>query len=146
MAVVHLNLSRRALLGAAFAAPVLSLVEKPVLAALPPASPTAAGQGAAPPAAKLSRAVTLWDRAFARFQKADGELTALSGGPDDNVYDRAGTRHDRALVRLLRTPAPHAAALADKIDLLIAHQAWELRAGETCLAALSADARLLAGS
>jgi hypothetical protein len=146
MAVVQLNLSRRALLGAAFAAPVLSIAEGPVLAALPPAAAGEVGQGIAPPAAEPSRAVTLWDRAFARFQKADAELTALTGGPDDNLYDRAGTRHDRALVRLLRTPAPHAAALADKIDLLIAHQAWELRAGEACLAALSADARRLAAA
>ncbi|HEY7811437.1 MAG TPA: hypothetical protein VIA98_13800 [Allosphingosinicella sp.] len=76
--------------------------------------------------------------------KADAELTALTRGPDDNVYARAGTRHDRALIHLLRTPASHAAALAAKIDLLIAHQAWELRPAEACLAALSADARRFA--
>jgi hypothetical protein len=58
--------------------------------------------------------------------------------------DRLGARHDRALVRLLTTPAPDAAALADKLDLLIAHQASELRAGDACLAALEADARGLA--
>ncbi len=91
-----------------------------------------------------SRMVTLWDRANARFQAADTALAALAGTADEDLYDRAGTRHDRALVRLLRTPAPHAAALADKIDLLIAHQAWEFRAADACLAALSADARRLA--
>ena len=79
-----------------------------------------------------------------RFQKADTALAALAGTPDEDLYDRAGTRHDRALVRLLRTPAPHAAALADKIDLLIAHRAWEFRAADACLAALSSDARRLA--
>jgi hypothetical protein len=101
------------------------------------------GQGPASPPAQPSRAVTLWDRAKAQFGQADADLTALAGGPDDNLYNRAATRHDRALVRLLRTPAPDAAALADKIDLLIAHQAWEFRAADACLAALSADARRL---
>jgi hypothetical protein len=143
MAVAQLNLSRRALLGAAFAAPVLGALEGPVVTALPAASPDQEGQGPASPAAQPSRTVTLWDRAKARFQKADAELTALTGGPDDNLYNRAGTRHDRALVRLLRTPSPNVAALADKLDLLIAHQAWEFRAAEACLAALSADARRL---
>ncbi|HEX8585667.1 MAG TPA: hypothetical protein VF680_14815 [Allosphingosinicella sp.] len=146
MAVVQLNLSRRALLGAAFAAPVLRAVEGPVLAALPAALAGQEGQGPASPPALPSRAVALWDRAKARFGKADAELTALSGGPDDNLYNRAGTRHDRALVRLLRTRAPDAAALADKIDLLIAHQAWEFRAADACLAALCADARRLAAT
>jgi hypothetical protein len=144
MAVVQLNLSRRALLGAAFAAPVLSVVEGPVLTVLPAAPAAHEGEGATPPAAHPSTTVTLWDRALARFQKADAALAALAHIPDEDLYDRAGTRHDRALVRLLRTPAPHAAALADKIDLLIAHQAWEFRAADTCLAALAADARALA--
>jgi hypothetical protein len=143
MAVVQLNLSRRALLGAAFAAPVLRVVEGPVLTALPAALADGEGQGPASPPALPSRAVTLWDRAKARFGQADAELAALASGPDDNLYNRAATRHDRALVRLLRTPAPNAAALADKIDLLIAHQVWELRAGDACMAALSDDARRL---
>ncbi|HEY0150341.1 MAG TPA: hypothetical protein VGB70_15235 [Allosphingosinicella sp.] len=160
MAVVQLNLSRRALLGAAFAAPVLSVVEGPVLslsraasrgvvegsvlAAFPAASASGKGQGTALPAPQSSNAVTLWDRALSRFQVADAQLAALAGTQDEDRYDRAGTRHVSALVRLLRTPAPHAAALADKLDLLIAHQAWEYRAGDACLAALSADARRLA--
>ncbi len=91
-----------------------------------------------------SRTVTSWDRAKARFDAADAALVGLAGTPDEDLYDRAGTRHDRALVRLLRTPAPHAAALADKIDLHIAPPAWEYRAADACLAALSEDARRLA--
>ncbi len=144
MAVAQLNLSRRALLGAAFAAPVLGAVEGAVLSALPAAPAGGEGQGAPPQAADPSRTVTLWNRAKARFQAADTALAALAHTPDEDLYDRAGTRHDRALVRLLRTPAPHTAALADKIDLLIAHQAWEFRAADACLAALSGDARRLA--
>jgi hypothetical protein len=161
MAVAQLNLSRRALLGAAFAAPVLSAVADAV--------PGWAGQGHVlsrhpgldpgptwfPSNASASQEErwmpdqvrhdeVVWGRAFARFEKADTALAALAGTGDEARYDRAGTRHDRALVRLLRTPAPHAAALADKIDLLIAHQAWEFRAADACLAALSADARRIA--
>lgn len=151
MAVAQLNLSRRALLGAAFAAPVLSLsraesrgaVEGPVLSTLPGAPADQEGEGPAPPPANPTGTVTLWDRAKARFQAADAALAALARTPDEDLYDRAGTRHDRALVRLLRTPAPHAAALADKIDLLIAHRAWEFRAGDACLGALQRDARRL---
>jgi hypothetical protein len=91
-------------------------------------------------------ALAAWSRALGRFREADAALAALAHTPDQDRYDRAGSRHDRALVRLLRTPAPHAAALADKIDLLIAHQAWEYRAGEACLATLRADARRLAAA
>jgi hypothetical protein len=81
---------------------------------------------------------------LATYRRADSALSAVTGTADDALYNRLGARHDRALVRLLTTPAPHAAALADKLDLLIAHQAWELRDGDSCLAALSADARWLA--
>ena len=144
MAVAQLNLSRRALLGAVFAAPVLSTVGGPVLSTLPLAPAGHEGEGATPPPAGPSRTVTLWDRALTHFQKADAALAALAHTADEDRYDRAGARHDRALDRLLRTPAPHAAALADKIDLLIAHQAWEFRAGEACLAALQWDAKRLA--
>ena len=161
MAVVQLNLSRRALLGAAFAAPVLAVVgdavaqgvgQGPVLSRHPGLDPGSTFSLLPSPTVEQERwmpdqvrhDVDAWDRSKARFGQADAELTALAGGPDDNLYNRAATRHDRALVRLLRTPAPDAAALADKIDLLIAHQAWEFRAADTCLAALAADARCLA--
>jgi len=69
MAVAQLNLSRRALLGAAFAAPVLRAVEGPVLAALPAALADGEGQGPASPPAEPSKAVTLWGRAKARSGK-----------------------------------------------------------------------------
>ncbi|MEA2999697.1 MAG: hypothetical protein QOK17_1530 [Sphingomonadales bacterium] len=48
-------------------------------------------------------------------------------------------------VRLLRLPAPDLAALALKLDLAVADQAWELTGCETCLAGLQADARRLCG-
>jgi hypothetical protein len=85
-----------------------------------------------------------WSRAKARYQAAQAALAALAHTSDEARYDRAGARCDATLQRLLRTNAPHAAALADKIDLLIAHLAWELTAGDLCLAAIRADARRLA--
>ena len=50
------------------------------------------------------------------------------------------------LRRLLRTPAPDLAALALKLELAVADQAWELAGAETCLPTLAADARRLASS
>ncbi|HEY0314033.1 MAG TPA: hypothetical protein VGC56_16280 [Allosphingosinicella sp.] len=49
------------------------------------------------------------------------------------------------MVQLLRRPAPGLAALAVKIELVVAEQVWELRAGEACLAALVRDVRGFAG-
>jgi hypothetical protein len=153
MAVAQLNLSRRALLGAAFAAPVLSAVvgrggEGTILSRHPGLDPGSTFFSPPPQERWMPDPVRhdeeAWDRAKARFEKADAALAELAHTPDEDLYDRAGTRHDAALVRLLRTPAPNAAALADKIDLLIAHQAWEFRAAQACLAALGADARRLA--
>jgi hypothetical protein len=174
MAVAQLNLSRRALLGAAFAAPVLGAAAHAV--------PGGGGQGhvlSRHPGLDSHQSSTLmgsldpgprntaatpadadvflgsgfrrndeevWCRALARFQKAKAALAALAHTSDEARYDRAGARHDLALQRLLRTPSPHAAALADKLDLLIAHQAWELTAGDLCLAAIRTDARRFAGA
>jgi hypothetical protein len=45
---------------------------------------------------------------------------------------------------LLRTPAPDVQALAMKIQLAVNHEAGSLTGGESCLAALKADARRLA--
>lgn len=49
------------------------------------------------------------------------------------------------MCRLLRTPAPDAAALADKLELTIEHLVWEFTGGDACLAALQRHARRLAG-
>ena len=50
-----------------------------------------------------------------------------------------------AFARLLRAPAPQVAALAVKLDLLVAHQVWEFTFAETSLAAMRRDALRLAG-
>jgi hypothetical protein len=64
---------------------------------------------------------------------------------DDERYGRALGRHNAALARLLRTPAPDLAAVARKLDLIMPHTVFELIFGEACLAALQRDVRLFAG-
>jgi hypothetical protein len=48
-----------------------------------------------------------------------------------------------ALRRLLRLPAPDLPALALKLDLAVADQAWELTGSEDCILVAAADARRL---
>jgi hypothetical protein len=91
-----------------------------------------------------SGTVTNWDRALARFHRAEAALASLAGIDDDDLYDRVLGRFNKALSRLLRTPAPRATALADKLDLLVTHQAWELNFAEPALAAIRRDARRMA--
>jgi hypothetical protein len=65
----------------------------------------------------------------------------------EDLEQRFGDLDDRrfaALRRLLRLPAPDLAALALKLDLAVADQAWELTGAEDCLATIAADARRLA--
>jgi hypothetical protein len=64
---------------------------------------------------------------------------------DEALYDRLGDRHDAAMKRMLRTPAPDLGALAVKLETLFGEQAWEMRGGELCLAAILGDARRLSG-
>jgi hypothetical protein len=61
------------------------------------------------------------------------------------VFDPVLGRFNRALARLLRAPAPDVGALAAKLDLLIAHEAWELDFAEASLGAMRRDALRLAG-
>jgi hypothetical protein len=86
-----------------------------------------------------------WARALARFQAADAAIGAARHSEDEALYDRLGERHDAAIKRLLRSPAPDVRALAVKLELLFAQQAWEMNGGELCLAATLSDARRLAG-
>jgi hypothetical protein len=90
-----------------------------------------------------SPTVTKWDRALARFRGAEAALAA-GAGADDELFDRLLDRLNRALGRLLRVPAPNLPALATKLDLLVAHQVWELRYTEPAMAALKQDAHRLA--
>jgi hypothetical protein len=64
---------------------------------------------------------------------------------EERFGDLNELRH-AALRRLLRIPSPDIAALALKLELVVADQAWELVDTETCLEAIAADARRLAGA
>ncbi len=89
-------------------------------------------------------AAAKWDRALTRLRRAEAALAAVKGTPDEDLFGRLLGRLNKALARLLRTPAPHLPALADKLDLLVEHQAWELTFAEASLAAMRRDARRLA--
>jgi hypothetical protein len=140
MAAARHNLSRRALLGAGVVAPVLLV-----------------GGGAA--VAAGARPTASWDRALARFRRAEAALAAcraeqaalpaaLRAWPRSQALDDAFGRFDdvrlAALRRLLRTASPDLAALALKIDLIVDDLAWELSGAERFFARLRADAHELA--
>jgi hypothetical protein len=134
MAAAQHKLSRRALLGAACAAPVLSSVEGPVL------TRTAAAAGAP------SDYERLWRRALTRYRRAEAALEAVAHTQDDHLYDLRLGHLNCTLRRLLRTPAPHLAAMAAKLDLLVLHEMWELTGGDRCITALQHDAHRFASA
>jgi hypothetical protein len=138
------KLSRRALLGAVCAAP---LVRHP---GLDPGSMNTV-------VAEADAAVFMgsgfrrndagsWDRALARFDKAQAILDAARGEPDEDAYDLLLDAHGDALCALLALPAPDLAGLAAKLDIIVAHLAWEQTGAEDCLERVRQDARRLAAS
>ena len=90
--------------------------------------------------------VTIWDRALARFEKAQAALDAAAHTPDEDLYDRLGARHTRALRRLLRTPAPDLPALAAKLELALDERSGEFFGDEADMKAIKSDARRLASA
>jgi hypothetical protein len=83
---------------------------------------------------------------LSRYQKAEAALAAAAHTEDEDLYDRLGARHDRALQRLLRAPAPHLAALAAKLDLALDERAGEFIGDAAAMKALKQDARRLAAA
>jgi hypothetical protein len=175
MAAARHNLSRRALLGAGVglcvgpgASALAQRREAPIFRSGPRRSKGALDSDPAEAGLRLAQAEragrdrTLrlaWDRALARFRRAEAALAecraeqaalpaALRAWPHSQALDdRFGRLDDvrlAALRRLLRTPAPDLAALALKIDLTIDDQAWELTGAEALLDSLKADAGRLA--
>ena len=94
---------------------------------------------------EAARVVARWRRAFACYARAEAEVEGLAHVDDDAAYDRALGRHNAALARLLRAPAPDVAAAAGKLELILRHQVFELSFGEACLAALGRDLRGFSG-
>ncbi|MGZ8285102.1 MAG: hypothetical protein ACXW27_15375 [Allosphingosinicella sp.] len=84
---------------------------------------------------------TLWDRAVALFERAQAALDAAAHTPDEDLYDRLGIRHDRAMRRLLRTPAPHLPALAAKLEFALDERSGEFFGDSADMEAIKSDAR-----
>lgn len=131
MAAREHRISRRVLLGAACA--VLSFAEGPAHPELRRRIPSSPRAG-----------VEEWNRAVAAFRRAQAILDAALHEPDEDRYGDLVVAFNRALRRLLRTPAPDLSALSLKLDLAVAQSAWELTGGEACMAALKRDAQRLA--
>lgn len=141
------KLSRRALLGAVCAAPVLS-----------PVIPAQAGTPARPAPSpspwdpglrrddEQSFVVPIWDRALARFQTAQAAVDAAGGEPDQERYDGLVDSAGEAMCALLALPAPDLAAVAAKLEIIVPHLAWELTGSEDCLEILRHDAHRLAAA
>ena len=91
-----------------------------------------------------SFAVTIWDRALARFRTAQAAVDAAGGEPDQERYDALVDSADEAMAALLRSPAPDLAAIAAKLEIVVAHLAWEITGSEDCLEILRRDAQRLA--
>jgi hypothetical protein len=86
-----------------------------------------------------------WEKALAGLAAAEAALAAAVGAPDE-VYDPIGARHEVAFQRLLRTPAPDAAALAHKLELALDERAGEFFGDEAAMRAIKRDARRIAAS
>jgi hypothetical protein len=154
MSVAEHNPSRRALLGAAVALPLIG-----------PSSPLSFAQGrhsAGPVAAEERwtpdqvRGDGRWARALAAYERAEATVAEVerrtAGAPWEEqaaVEAEYGDALDglyAAMRRLFRVPAPDVAALAVKIEIVVAHEVATLNEGEACMAALRRDAlRLSSG-
>jgi hypothetical protein len=84
-----------------------------------------------------------WQNALAAFRRAEADLPALEGDPDEDAFGDALERFNEALAGLLAVPAPDVRALATKLDLAIAAEVQELSFGPPALAALARDAHRL---
>jgi hypothetical protein len=140
MIVAELNVSRRALLGAAFAVP---LSRHP---GLDPESPFLSQRPRGSGIPDQVRNDENWVKAVAGLRRAEAAVNAAAGEPDEDRYGDLLVVFDHALKKLLRTPAPDLQALSLKIDLAVDHEVAELTGAEACMAALKRDTRRLASS
>lgn len=157
MAAARNNLSRRAVLGAAFAVPAALAPTEPArapdrrrwdraLAALRRAEAEADSfrTRRMRPAERAYRAVRArwpWDYDFTADSDAHAMLVAARA-VHEPVEERLNDLADAAtaaMLRLLAIPAPDLPALATKIALAVDHAVAELDSGDRCLALLKAD-------
>ena len=142
MAGAHLSLTRRALLAGACAVPALAAavpLRHPELVSGSSWSPAGEGEDWMLKLVQHDR----WHLALTAYQKAKAALAAAAHTEDEALYDRLGERHDRALQRLLFTPAPTIAALALKLDLALYEPALEFIGDEAALRSFKQDAHRL---
>jgi hypothetical protein len=114
---------------------------------------------ARPERAEGEKARARWSRTLAAYRRAEARVAAFEAAestlpperrafpasePLEEELGRLDGLRTAALRRLLRLPAPDIAALALKLELAVADQAWELAGCETCLPTAAADARRLA--
>jgi hypothetical protein len=137
------EISRRALLGAVCAAPVLSHSRH---SGLDPESTFFAAEEEGRWIPDQARDDEQWDEALARFHEAQATLDAAKSEPDEDVYDALLDIHSDALSTLLALPAPDLPAFAAKLDIIVPQLAWELTGSEDCLEILRQDAHRLAAA
>jgi hypothetical protein len=144
MAAGRHNLSRRALLGVGVGACAVAGGGRG--AAVPPALGSGAARGAS--GRKWEQAVAALRRAEARvaaFEAEEALLPAERRALADEALEARFERLDKlrlaAVRRVLRLPARDLPALALKLDLAVAEQAWEDCGSDDCLALIAADAR-----
>ncbi|HEY0028726.1 MAG TPA: hypothetical protein VGC35_12725 [Allosphingosinicella sp.] len=139
MADKPLSTTRRALLGAAASLPVASVATK------------AAQRAPHTFHVRWSRTLAVYRRAEARVAAFKAEEALLpperrewpAVKPLEERFGDLDSRRLNVLRRLFQVPAPDLSALALKLELAVADQAWELEGCESCLAALADDARRL---
>lgn len=153
--------TRRALLGAAVAVPLLPLdgIGRPGAGADPVLDASNLTPTLPFPVevkgswAELLRQFRSIDFVKARFEEAS---SAKAYGPgrrgfaeQEALDDRLGAMvgaADEAMLALLEAPAPDLEAVAVKVSLIAEHLVWEMDGGEDCLVWLEADVRRLAGA
>ena len=114
--------SRRALLGAVCAAPVLS--RHPGLDPGPMNTVVAEPDAAVFMGSGFRRNDEGgWNHALARFHAAQAFVDAARSESDQDRYDALLDAHSDALCALLALPAPDLAGLAAKLDIIVAHLA-----------------------
>jgi hypothetical protein len=142
------KLSRRALLGAVCASPLVRHAP-PRHSGLDPEStfPSPAPDGRRwIPDQVRDDGLAEWNQALARSHEAQTILDAAKSEPDQDRYDALLDTHSEALAALLALPAPDLPALAAKLDAIVPHQAWESTGSEDCLEILRRDAHRLAAA
>jgi hypothetical protein len=96
-----------------------------------------------------------WAAALGALRSAEDEVAAFKRAEPagasfaaqwemDEAFSDLACAQNAALERLLLVPAPDLGALATKLALAVAEQAWELPQGEATMARLVEDARGLA--